>query len=1301
MNSPSLAQRWARFVLLLVSLVGLAACGGGGGGGGRSLTRIEVTPAAASIAAGTTQQYVATAIYSDNTREDVSGSASWVSSDPSRATVSTTGLATGKAAGSTTIAASSGGVTGTAPLTVTAATLRSIAVTAAKPSIAKGQTDAFTATGTYSDNSTQDITNSVAWSSSDPSIATVSNASGSRGLAQGVAPGNATITATQGSLSGSLVLRVTAAVLTQLSVTPKTVSLAKGTGQQYAATAIFSDNSTQDVTAATSWSSSDPTVATIATGNSSAGLAQAVGVGSATISGTYMGLSDTGSLQVTAAALVSIAVTPSTPSIAKGLTQQFTATGTYTDNSTQDLTTTVTWSSGTTAVATISNASGSQGLAQGAGTGQSTITAAQPSGTITGTATLTVTAAVIKSLSITPPSATIAKGTTQQYVATATFSDDSTQDVTTATTWSSSDTTIATISNAAGSQGLASGAGIGDATVTGSYSGATASASLSVSAAQLVSIAVTPSNPSIAKGLSQPFTATGVYTDNSTQDLTTAVTWASSSSSIATISNASGSQGVAQSVAVGSTKITATQSGGSISGTSTLTVTAAALTRIDVSPTSPSVPVGLTQQFSATGIYTDNSKQDLSSSVSWSSSDTTIADISSKGLAQTKKVGGSTITATQSGVSGTASLSVTAATLQSIQVQPTGSNLPAGYYLQYSATGIYSDSSKQDLTKTVTWASSNTSFATIDNSSANKGLAYGVAAGSTNVSATLSGVSGSTALTVNTATLTSITVTPANQSIPLGYTQQYAATGTFSNPSQTLDLTKQVSWSSSSTATITIDQNGLATPVATGNATITANKGGTTGTNGTTPVTVTAAVLQKIVITSKDNATSVPNGLGLQYAAQGSYSDGTSKDITCQVTWSSSDTTVATISNSSTTNTTDCGKATGKKVGATNISAASGSVTGNTLALNVTAATLSSIKIATSDGKSSYAKGLKVQLTATGTYSDASTADITKSVTWASDSAAVSVSNASGTEGKASADAVGSSNLTATQGSVVSPKLAITVTAATPVSLAITPVNPSIQNGTSQQFKATLTYTDATTADVTAATTWSSSTTATATISNASGSQGLATSIAPGTTTIGASNTTAGTTSTASTTLTVLRGALQTITVSPGSVTVPAAYQKQFTAMGYYSDSTSQDITATVSWSTFDSGVATISNASGSQGLLTAQAAGSTTVLAQLSGVSGNATVTVTGETLSSIAVSPATATIASNATQQFTATGTFSGNTTLDLTRQVVWASSNTAAATIDQKGLATAGSSLTGTTTISAAKSNKTGTATLTKTP
>src|SRR4029077_89180 len=83
-----------------------------------------------------------------------------------------------------------------------------------------------------------------------------------------------------------------------------------------------------------------------------------------------------GTIPVNAAStLTSIAVTPANPTVPKGLTQQFTATGTFSDSSTQNLTNQVTWASATTSVATISNASGTQGLATAVGQGTSTISA--------------------------------------------------------------------------------------------------------------------------------------------------------------------------------------------------------------------------------------------------------------------------------------------------------------------------------------------------------------------------------------------------------------------------------------------------------------------------------------------------------------------------------------------------------------------------------------------------------------------------------------------------------------------------------------------------------------------------------------------------------------------------------------------------------------------------------------------------------------------------------------------------------------------------------------------------------------
>jgi hypothetical protein len=86
-----------------------------------------------------------------------------------------------------------------------------------------------------------------------------------------------------------------------------------------------------------------------------------------------------------------------------------------------------------------------------------------------------------------------------------------------------------------------------------------------------VSIAITPANPSIVDGTTRQFTATGTYSDGTTQNLTTSVTWNSLTAGVATISNAAGSKGLATSVAVGSTTITATLGG--IVGTAALTVT--------------------------------------------------------------------------------------------------------------------------------------------------------------------------------------------------------------------------------------------------------------------------------------------------------------------------------------------------------------------------------------------------------------------------------------------------------------------------------------------------------------------------------------------------------------------------------------------------------------------------------------------------------------------------------------------------------------------------------------------------------
>jgi hypothetical protein len=336
---------------------------------------------------------------------------------------------------------------------------------------------AFQATGIFTDHTTQDLTTQVTWASSSTAAATISNAAGSQGVASTVAAGTTTISATKGSISGSTLLTVTSTTLQSIAVTPASPSVAKGTTRQLIATGTYSDASTVDLTDFVTWESKDETVATISNAEGTRGLATAVDIGSTDISATFGGKTGSTTLTVTAATLVSIAVTPERASLPRGLTEQFVATGTFTDGSTQILTSTVSWSSTNDAVASIANI-GDPGLATALSTGNTTLRAVQ--GNVTGSASLTVTDAVLVSVAVTPTSVTIPRSSTQQFTALGTFSDTSVVDLTTEVTWTSSDPSVVAISNAALSQGLATALTHGMVTVTATKGPVTGTASATV-----------------------------------------------------------------------------------------------------------------------------------------------------------------------------------------------------------------------------------------------------------------------------------------------------------------------------------------------------------------------------------------------------------------------------------------------------------------------------------------------------------------------------------------------------------------------------------------------------------------------------------------------------------------------------------------------------------------------------------------------------------------------------------------------------------------------------------------------------
>lgn len=135
---------------------------------------------------------------------------------------------------------------------------------------------------------------------------------------------------------------VAPAVLTGLAVQPAAATIAKGLTQSFTVVGKYSDGSQKDLTWPATWTAVDVMGTSVAS-VSSIGLALGKNVGKAAVTASYLGQSSTAILTVTAAAVTSLAVDPDRPAIAKKTTQQFHATGSLSDGSTQDLTSLVSW----------------------------------------------------------------------------------------------------------------------------------------------------------------------------------------------------------------------------------------------------------------------------------------------------------------------------------------------------------------------------------------------------------------------------------------------------------------------------------------------------------------------------------------------------------------------------------------------------------------------------------------------------------------------------------------------------------------------------------------------------------------------------------------------------------------------------------------------------------------------------------------------------------------------------------------------------------------------------------------------
>ena len=437
-----------------------------------------------------------------------------------------------------------------------------------------------------------------------------------------------------------------------------------------------------------------------------------------------------------------------------------------------------------------------------------------------------------------------------------------------AVTWTSSDPSVATVS----SSGLVTAKSLGNTRIivkTDDGSNLSDTCYLVVKQRMATSISLNKSSANLYTNETLQLSAT-VLPSNA-DDKT--VTWSSSNPNVATVS----SSGLVTSISAGNAVITArTADGSNLSATCSIIVKQLA-TSISLNGTSATIYTGNTLQLNATVLPSTTSNP----SVTWTSSNTSIATVSSTGLVTAKSTGDVVITAkTTDGSNLSATCSITVKQLAtSISLNETSATIYTGNTLQLNATVLPSTTSNS----TVTWTSSNTSVATVSST----GLVTAKSTGDAVITAKTtdgSNLSASCSVTVKRLA-TSISLNQTSATLYLNQTIQLTATV---SPYNATD--KSVVWSSFDSSIATVSENGLVTAIAPGYTTITATTVDGSNLSASCGITVKAYVTSltldqsEVTILEGDTITLTPTILP-GYATNQSLN------------WSSSNTSVVSVNN--------------------------------------------------------------------------------------------------------------------------------------------------------------------------------------------------------------------------------------------------------------------------------------------------------------------------------------------------------------------------------------------------------------------
>jgi len=444
-------------------------------------------------------------------------SVTWTVRDPNIVSVSAAGVVTGLAIGSTQVAANALGKSGIATITVTRTPVASVVLLPNQASVAIGATFQLSASTLDAGGATL-TGRAIIWTTSNAAVATV-NASG---LVTGVAPGTTTITAASEGKTSTSTVTVSQGAVARVEVTPASLSMQVGQTQQLVAAA--KDANGNVITGkAVVWASDNLAVATV-----SGGSVLARATGTAAITATVDGISGRSAVTVTAVAVQSVSVSPSTLSLVVGQSGSLSATVVDASGATVS-NPSVAWTSRDASVATVNP---STGAVTAVAAGSTTIDAT--SGGKKGSATVTVSPVPVGSITIGPSSTNTTAGQTVQLVAT--VRDANGNVVTSSTvTWSSSDVQVAAPNSTGSTTADVPTSKAGTATITASIGNVSGTATITVNPGAVATVTVTAPSTNLKVGNTMQLTATAKDSKGNTVPIQSFI-WSSSNNTIATVS---------------------------------------------------------------------------------------------------------------------------------------------------------------------------------------------------------------------------------------------------------------------------------------------------------------------------------------------------------------------------------------------------------------------------------------------------------------------------------------------------------------------------------------------------------------------------------------------------------------------------------------------------------------------------------------------------------------------------------------------------------------------------------------------